>query len=67
MLELFDGFKPHENVLDAHWLRATNNIRLIEEDSNSSRANQGYDQGTAKIDKKNAAETLYDQHKVKKK
>ena len=50
--ELLDGFKPHENVL--------------KEESNSSHANQGYDQLTAKNDKKNAAESLYDQHKAKK-
>ena len=66
VLELLDGFKSHENVLAAHRLRYENNIRSIKEESNSSHANQGYDQETAKTDKKNAAESLYDQRKVKK-
>ena len=66
VLELLDGFKSHENVLAAHRLRAENNIRSLKEESNSSHANQGYDQEAAKQDKKNAAESLYDQRKVKK-
>ena len=66
VLELLDGFKSHENVLAAHRLRAEHNIRSLKEESNSSHANQGYDQETARQDKKNAAESLYDQRKVKK-
>ena len=66
MLEMLDGFKSHENVLKAHKLRAENNIGSLKEESNSSHANQGYDQQAAKADKKNAAESLYDQRKVKK-
>ena len=38
----------------------------MKEESNSSHANQGYDQQVAKQDKKIAAEFLYDQRKVKK-
>jgi hypothetical protein len=64
--ELLDGFKPHENVLNAHKLWADNLIISLKEESNSSHANQGYDQLTAKNDKKNAAESLYDQRKAKK-
>jgi hypothetical protein len=66
VLELLDGFKSHENVLAAHRLRAENNIRSLKEESNTLHANQGYDQETAKQDKKHAAESLYDQRKVKK-
>ena len=66
VLELLDGFKSHENVLAAHRLRAEYNIRSIKEESNTSHANQGYDQETARQDKKHAAESLYDQRKVKK-
>ena len=65
-MELFDGFKSHENVLKAHEIRAENKINSLKEESNSSHANQGYDQLTAKMDKKNAVESLYDQRKVKK-
>jgi len=64
--ELLDGFKSHENVLNAHKLRADNLIIFLKEESNSSHVNQGYDQLTAKNDKKNAAESLYDQRKAKK-
>jgi hypothetical protein len=64
--ELLDGFKSHENVLNAHKLRADNLIISLKEESNSSHVNQGYDQLTAKNDKKNAAESLYDQRKAKK-
>ena len=66
MLELLDGFKSHENVLAAHELRSEAKVRSIKEESNSSHANQGYDQFTAKNDKKIAAESLYDQRKLKK-
>ena len=66
VLELLDGFKSHENVLEVHRLRAVNAMRAIKEESNSSTANQGCDQEAAKTDKKNAAESLYDQRKVKK-
>jgi hypothetical protein len=38
----------------------------LKEESTSSRVNQGYDQLTAKNDKKNAAESLYDKRKAKK-
>ena len=62
--ELLDGFKSHENVLEAHELRAENKIRSLKEESNSSHANQGYDQLVAKNDKKVAAETLYEQRKL---
>ena len=65
VLELLDGFKSHENVLEAHRLRAANNIRSLKEESNSSHANQGYDQEATKTDKKNATESLYDQRNVK--
>ncbi len=64
--ELLDGFKSHENVLNAHKLQADNLIISLKEESNSSHVNQGYDQLTAKNDKKNAAEILYDQRKAKK-
>ena len=66
MVELLDGFKSHENVLDAHELRRDNKIRLLKEESNTSNVNQGYDQLAAKSDKQNAAESLYSQRKVKK-
>ena len=59
MLVLFGGFKSHENVLEAHRLRAANNMGLIKDESNSSHANQGCDQGTVKTAKKNTAESLY--------
>ena len=64
--ELLDGFKSHENVLNVHKLRADNLIISLKEESNSSHVNQGYNQLTAKNDKKNAAESLYDQRKAKK-
>lgn len=64
--ELFDGFKSHENVLKAHELRFDAKIISLKEESNSSHVNQGYDQLVAKNDKKNAAESLYDQRKAKK-
>ena len=41
-------------------------IISLKEESNSSHVNQGYDQLTAKNDKKNAAESLYDQRRAKK-
>jgi hypothetical protein len=41
-------------------------IISLKEESNSSHVNQGYDQLTAKNNKKNAAESLYDQRKAKK-
>ena len=41
-------------------------IISLKEESKSSHVNQGYDQLTAKNDKKNAAESLYDQRKAKK-
>ena len=66
LLELLDGFKSHENNLKAHELRAKKKVRSTKEESNSSHANQGYDQLTAKNDKKIAAESLYDQRKGKK-
>jgi hypothetical protein len=56
----------HENLLNAHKLRAYSLIIYLKEESNSSHVNQGYDQLTAKNDKKNAAESLYDQCKAKK-
>ena len=64
--ELLDGFKLHENILNAHKLQADNLIISLKEESNSSHINQEYDQLTAKNDKKNAAESLYDQCKAKK-
>ena len=62
--ELLDGFKSHENVLTAHELRYEHKIISLREESNSSHANQGYDQLVAKNDKKVAAETLYEQRKL---
>jgi hypothetical protein len=41
-------------------------IISFKEESNSSHVNQGYDQLVAKTDKKNAAESHYDQRKAKK-
>jgi hypothetical protein len=64
--ELLDGFKSHENVLKAHEIRADQLIIFLKVESNSSHVNQGYDQLTAKNDKKNAAESLYEQRRVKK-
>jgi hypothetical protein len=64
--ELLDGFKSHENVLGAHELLSNARIIWLKEESNSSHVNQGYDQLVAKYDKKNAAESLYDQRKAKK-
>jgi hypothetical protein len=66
MLELLDGFKSHENVLAAHELHACNKIRSLKEESNTSHVNQGYDQLTAKTDKKNAAQSLHDQWNIMK-
>ena len=64
--ELLDGFKSHENVLNVHKLRADNLIISLKEESNSSHVNQGYNQLTAKNNKKNAAESLYNQRRAKK-
>ena len=64
--ELLDGFKLHENVHEAHELRANALIISLKEESNSSHVNQGYDQLVAKTDKTNAAESHYDQRKAKK-
>jgi hypothetical protein len=66
ILELLDGFKSQDNVLSANELRSDHNIRLLKEESNSSHLNQGYDQLTAKSDKKNAVKSLYDQRRVQK-
>ena len=66
IVELLDGFKSHENVLEAHELRAKNNIDSLKEESNSSHVNQGYDQLVAKNDKKVASETLYEQRSLAK-
>ncbi len=66
MMELLDGFKSHENLLSANELRSDHNIWSLKEESNSSHLNQGYDQRTAKCDKKNAVESLYDQRRVQK-
>jgi hypothetical protein len=64
--ELLDGFKSHENVLNAHKLRADSLIISLKEESNSSHVIQEYNQLTAKNDKKNATESLYNQRKAKK-
>ena len=64
--ELLDGFKLHENVHEAHELRANALIISLKEESNSSHVNQGNDQLVAKTDKTNAAESHYDQRKAKK-
>ena len=66
MLEFLDGFKSHENVLRAHEFRADNSIISLKEESNTSHANQAYDQHVAKFDKNNGAETLYDQRNLSK-
>ncbi len=66
MLDLLDGFKSHENVLAAHELCACNKICSLKEESNTSHVNQGYDQLTAKRDKKNAAQSLHDQWNIMK-
>ena len=66
IVELLDGFKSHENVLDANELRALNKVTSLKEESNTSHANQGYNQFVAKNDKKVAAETLYEQRKLEK-
>ncbi len=64
--ELLDGFRSHKNVLEAHKLCAEALIISLKEESNSSHVNQGYNQLVAKNDKKNAAETLYNQRRSKK-
>jgi hypothetical protein len=64
MLELLDGFKSHENVLPAHQLRIDFKIRSLKEESNTSHVCQAYDQLVAREDKRNAAESLYDQRKM---
>jgi hypothetical protein len=66
MLGLLDCFKSHKNVLSANELHSDHNIWSLKEESNSSHLNQGYNQLTAKSDKKNAVESLYDQHRVQK-
>ena len=62
--ELLDGFKSHENVLEAHSLRRDNKIKSVKEESNTSHINQAYDQLVAKNDKKIAKEALCDQRKI---
>jgi hypothetical protein len=64
--ELLDGFRSHENVLEAHELHAQTLIISLKEESNSSYINQEYNQLVAKNDKKNAAESLCDQRRSKK-
>ena len=66
IIELLDGCKSHKNVLKAHKICADQLIVSLKEESNSSHVNQGYDQLTAKNDKKNAAESLYEQRRAKK-
>jgi hypothetical protein len=61
--KLLDGFKSHENFLEAHKLRANASIISLKEESNSSHVNQGYDQMVAKNNKKNATKILYNQRK----
>jgi hypothetical protein len=63
--KLLDGFKSHNNVLQAHKICANQLIISLKEESNSSHVNQGYNQLTAKNNKKNAAESLYDQRMAK--
>ena len=53
-------------MISANELHSDHNIRSLKEESNSSHLNQGYDQLTAKSDKKNAVESLYDQRQVQK-
>ncbi len=53
--KLLDGFKSHKNALQAHKICADQLIVTLKEESNSSHVNQGYNQLTAKNDKKNAA------------
>jgi hypothetical protein len=55
LAELLDGFMSHKNVLQAHKICADQSIISFKEESNSSHVNQGYDQLTAKNDKKNTA------------
>ena len=64
--ELLDRFKSHENVLKAHKICADQLIISLKEESNSLHVNQGYDQPTAKNDKKNAADSFYEQCRAKK-
>eukprot|EP00957_Ditylum_brightwellii_P008027 609012-Ditylum_brightwellii.AAC.1 len=64
MLELLDGFKSHENVLAANELQANALINSLKEESQTSHVCQGYDQHVAREDKKNVAESLYDQRKI---
>jgi len=64
MLELLDGFKSHENVLAANELRVKALINSLKEESHTSHVCQGYDQHVARADKKNVAESLYDQRKI---
>jgi hypothetical protein len=63
--KFLDGFKSHNNVLQAHKICADQLIISLKEESNSSHVNQGYNQLPAKNNKKNAAESLYDQRRAK--
>ena len=52
--------------MEAHQLRANNNIISFKEESNTSHACKGYGQLVVKNDKLVAAENLYDQRKLAK-
>jgi hypothetical protein len=65
IVELLDGFQLYESVLEAHEICTKALIISLKEESNSSHVNQGYDQLVAKYDKKNAAESLYGQRRLK--
>eukprot|EP00978_Attheya_sp_CCMP212_P000306 scaffold593_cov31-Attheya_sp.AAC.1 len=58
IVELLDGFKSHEACFEANKARTDANCRSIKENSQSSHANQGYDQLVARDDKRKASDTL---------
>lgn len=65
IIEFLDGFRSHENNLEANKARTTAKVRSIKEESQTSHACQAYDQEMAKQDKKNCADTLAKQRFAK--
>ena len=65
IIEFLDGFRSHENNLEANKARTAAKVRSIKEESQTSHACQAYDQETAKQDKKNCADTLAKQRFAK--
>ena len=64
MIELLNGFGSHGEVLEAHELRSKFLVLSAKEESNTSHANQGYNQFVAKEEKSKSYEPIYTQRRI---